>query len=167
MISDKDKYYLRIAREVGSNAKCLRGQVGAVVVKDDQIISTGYNGAPRKRLDCLKIGKCFREDNNIPHGSDYLKCRSVHAETNACLHAGRERAMGATLYMYGYTHICEWCVRIIINTGIIRCVIQASTKSTPKELRVNDLIFEPEDVIDWRIKATDQMSFDLEGLAKS
>jgi len=153
-LSKKDKFYLAVAEAVSKGSKCIRAQVGAVIVKDDEIISTGYAGAPRGEPDCKKIGKCFRQEHNIPSGSDYLLCRSVHAETNACLHAGRQRAKGGTLYMFGYGRICEWCSRIILNTGIARCVIGFKDPVGPltKVFAPEDLVYEPEILRNWTIE---------------
>jgi len=151
-VTPKDEYYLTVAAAVAHGSKCIRAQVGAVIVKDDEIISTGYAGAPRGRWDCKSIGKCFRQEHNIPRGSDYLLCRSVHAETNACIHAGRKLAKGGTLYMFGYDRICEWCARIIINTGIARCVILGRGQDVPQVIDPVDLEFEPERLRKWALE---------------
>ncbi len=130
----KDQYYLNIAREVCRRGTCLRRQYGAVIVKDDQIVSTGYAGAPRGVANCVDLGVCLREELAIPPGQRYELCRSVHAEMNAVIHASRERTMGAVMYLYGLDvktgqptanpEPCLLCRRVIINAGIERVVVQ-------------------------------------------
>ena len=95
----KHNYYLDIAQTVAERSTCLRKKFGAIIVKDDVIISTGYNGAPRGRKNCSDINYCMRDKLNIPRGERYELCRSVHAEANAIISAARERMLGATLYM--------------------------------------------------------------------
>lgn len=127
----KDEYYLEIAAVVLKRGTCLRRNYGAVIVKDDQIVGTGYTGSPRGEINCCDTGKCLREDLKIPAGERYELCNSVHAETNAIISAGRERCIGATLYLAGYdmknkwiirAAPCDMCSRHIINAGIIRTV---------------------------------------------
>lgn len=131
----KTEYYLDIAEVVALRSTCLRRKYGAVIVKDDVIIATGYNGAPRGEDNCCDIGSCWREENNIPHGERYEACRSVHAEQNALLSAGRE-AKGATLYLFGYEagdlkgslkaildpKPCDICRRLIVNAQIAQVI---------------------------------------------
>lgn len=126
----KDQYYLGIAYEVSLRSTCLRRQYGAVIVKNDEIISTGYNGAPRGETNCCDAGECWRERNNIPHGSQYEKCVAVHAEQNAIISAARRDMIGSTLYLVGHengrtisdTAPCEICMRMIKNAGIRKVV---------------------------------------------
>ena len=87
----KDKYYLNIADAVLDRSTCLRRKYGAIIVKNDEILSTGYNGAPRGRVNCSELGYCNREQLNIPSGQRYELCRSVHAEANAIISAARRR----------------------------------------------------------------------------
>ena len=131
MRKSKDDYYLSIAEAVLARSTCLRRKYGAVIVRDDEIISTGYNGSPRGTRNCCDIGYCYREQNNIPHGERYESCRSVHAETNAIISASRRDMIGATLYLAGQeadgtpvadTAPCSMCERLIINAGISRVV---------------------------------------------
>ena len=96
---DKNNYYLDIAEATLERATCLRKKWGAVIVKNDEIISTGYNGAPRGRKNCDDLGYCIREQLNIPRGERYELCRSVHAEQNAIISASRSEMIGATLYI--------------------------------------------------------------------
>ena len=116
---DKIKWYLDIAEVVSERSTCVRKKVGALIVVDDTIVSEGYVGSPRGRSHCTDIGKCYRDEYKVAHGKDYENyCRSVHAEMNACLHAGRERAKGGTLYVYGSPYLCHLCIRVILNTGL-------------------------------------------------
>ncbi len=126
---DKDHYYLSIAKEVSRRSTCLRRWYGAVIVKNDQIISTGYAGAARGAVNCSDIGICPREQAKIPHGERYELCRSIHAEMNAIIHAARSDMIDATLYLTGLNagdgtivdgaKPCKICSRLIINAGII------------------------------------------------
>lgn len=133
---DKKNYYLDIAETVLERGTCLRRNFGAIIVNNDQIISTGYVGAPRGRKNCIDLGVCVREQNKIPRGERYELCRSVHAEANAIIHAPREGMIGATLYLVGKdaatneyvdnASACSMCKRMIINAGIKRVVIRNS-----------------------------------------
>lgn len=121
----KAEYYLGIAKAVSMRSTCLRRQYGAVIVKDDVVISTGYNGSPRGSQNCCDTGECYRESNNIPHGEQYEKCVAVHAEANAIISAARKDMIGATLYLYGRegnkeikAEPCLMCQRLIQNAGI-------------------------------------------------
>lgn len=130
----KDEYYLNIATQVAERGTCLRRKFGAVIVKDDQIISTGYVGAPRGTLNCCDIGQCPREAAQIPPGERYELCRSVHAEANAVIHADRLNMLGATLYLacldaktgefVAKTRPCRMCTRLIINAGIEKVIVR-------------------------------------------
>lgn len=130
----KENYYLDIAQAVAKRGTCLRRSFGAVIVNNDSIVSTGYNGAPRGRKNCCDLGSCMRETLNIPRGERYELCRSVHAEANAIISASREEAIGSTLYMacispkdgsvYPGTTSCAMCKRLIINAGIKRVVVR-------------------------------------------
>lgn len=126
----KDEYYLDIALAVARRSTCLRRQYGAVIVKDDCIIATGYNGSARGDINCCDIGDCWREANNIPHGSMYEMCVAVHAEDNAISQAGRE-AIGATLYLTGLedgkpikAEPCLMCARKIKNARIVKVITE-------------------------------------------
>ena len=128
----KHNYYLDIAQTVSERATCLRRRFGAIIVKNDTIISTGYNGAPRGRMNCTDIESCIREKMNIPRGERYELCRSVHAEANAIIAAARENMLGSTLYMcctdpktgdiVGSICSCSMCKRLIINAGITEVI---------------------------------------------
>lgn len=125
-ISKRD-YYLKIASEVAKRSTCLRRQYGAVIVKNDEIIATGYNGAPRGDENCCDVGSCWRDRHNIPHGEQYEKCVAVHAEANAIISASRNEMLDSTLYLYGFEGFnkpieepepCIMCNRLIKNAGI-------------------------------------------------
>ena len=127
----KDAYYLSIAAEVAKRSTCLRRQYGAVIVNHDEIVATGYNGAPRGDANCCDVGECWREKNNIPHGEQYEKCVAVHAECNAIISASRKEMLGSTLYLYGFEGLdhpmedpvpCMICTRLIKNAGIAKVV---------------------------------------------
>ena len=146
---DKDNYYLDMAEAALERSTCIRRKWGCVIVKDDEIISTGYNGAPRGRKNCNDIGKCIREELNIPRGERYELCRSVHAEQNAIISASRKDMMGATLYEVGVdaktgeyvknSMPCSMCKRFIINSGIVRMIFR-DTKTKYRTIDVQDLI---------------------------
>ena len=99
---NKDTYYLDIAAAISKRSTCLRRQYGAVIVNNDEVIATGYNGAPRGEMNCNEAGICWREAHNIPHGEQYEKCVSVHAEMNAIISAARKEMLGGTRFLYGY-----------------------------------------------------------------
>ena len=138
----KENYYLDIAQTVAERSTCLRRKFGAIIVKNDAIISTGYNGAPRGRKNCSDMGFCMRTHLNIPRGERYELCRSVHAEANAIINAPRDQMLGATLYMacldaptgelFSGTNSCAMCKRMVLNSGIEKLVI----RDTPTEYRV-------------------------------
>ena len=135
---DKENYYLDIAATVLERSTCLRRCYGAIIVKNDEIVSTGYNGAPRGRKNCMDLGYCAREAMNIPSGERYELCRSVHAEANAIISAARRDTRGTTLYLAGRDSktgqllhdatSCSMCRRMIINAGIDRVVIRSTDK---------------------------------------
>jgi len=135
----KENYYLDIAQTVATRSTCLRKSFGAIIVKNDTIISTGYNGAPRGRKNCSDIGKCIRDELKIPRGERYELCRSVHSEANAIIAASRESMLGATLYMacldsktgelVSGTNSCAMCKKLIINAGIDKVVIRNTPDS--------------------------------------
>ena len=147
----KENYYLDIAQTVSARGTCLRRKFGAIIVKNDSIVSTGYAGAPRGRLNCCDRGVCLRDQLNIPRGERYELCRSVHAEMNAIISAARRDTLGATLYLAGReakngellhdATSCSMCRRVIINAGIDRVVIR-NTDSGYSVVHVEDWIRE-------------------------
>ncbi len=144
----KENYYLDIAQTVLERATCLRRVYGAIIVKNDEIISTGYNGAPRGRKNCVDMGFCTREAMQVPRGERYELCRSVHAEANAIISASRRDMVGATLYLVGKdartgellgdATSCAMCRRQVINAGIAKVVIRRTATD-----------FQTVDVADW------------------
>jgi dCMP deaminase len=141
----KENYYLDIAQTVAERCTCLRKRYGAIIVKNDVILSTGYNGAPRGRKNCIDLAYCMRDKLNIPRGERYEMCRSVHSEANAIINASREQMLGSTLYMVctdpadgslvAGTNSCMMCKRMIINAGISQVII----RDTPTEYRIIDV----------------------------
>jgi dCMP deaminase len=114
-----NEYFLEIAKTVAKRSNCLRAQVGAVIVgADKKIKATGYNGVPSKVVSCMELGFCYRMKNNIPSGTRYETCRSIHAEQNAIIQAGQDRCMGSSMYIYGHNFICILCKRFIVQSGI-------------------------------------------------
>ena len=124
------KYYLDIAAAVAARSTCIRRQYGAVIVKNDTIVSTGYNGTARGLVNCCDLNECYREAHNIPHGQQYEKCKAVHAEANAIINASREEMCGAILFLAGFENgeriknptPCEMCSRMITNSGIRKVI---------------------------------------------
>ena len=142
---DKINYYLDLADVVSKRGTCLRRRYGAVIVKNDEVISTGYVGAPRGRKNCSDLGVCIRQKMNIPRGERYELCRSVHAEANAIISAEREKMIGSTLYLAGrevstgeyirQSSCCSMCKRMVINAGIETVII----RDTEDEYRIVDV----------------------------
>ena len=148
---DKESYYLDIAETVLERSTCSRSHSGALIVRNDEIVSTGYNGAPRGRSNCIDLGYCIRERLGIPAGERYELCRSVHAEMNAIISAARRDTLGATLYLAGReaksgellhdATSCSMCRRLIINAGIDRVVIR-NTEREYSVVHVEDWVRE-------------------------
>lgn len=142
---DKVNYYLDIAESVLERGTCLRNNYGSIIVKNDEIISTGYTGAPRGRKNCIDLGYCTRQKYEMPSGKGYERCRSVHSEQNAIISAARKDMIGATLYLVGINQRngeyvkdnepCSFCKRMIINAGIEKVVM----RDTKKEYRVQEV----------------------------
>ncbi len=143
--TSKENYYLDIADAVLQRSTCLRRMYGAIIVRNDEIISTGYNGAPRGRINCTDAGRCARVERRIPSGERYELCRSVHAEANAIISASRRDMLGATLYLVGRdanTHellpdatSCSMCRRQVINAGIAKVII----RTAPDKFKIVDV----------------------------
>ena len=145
----KENYYLDIAQTVSERSTCLRRRFGAIIVKNDSIIATGYNGAPRGRKNCDDLGYCFREKLGIPRGERYEMCRSVHAEANAIIAAPREQMLGSTLYMVCTSTVdgsvmpgtssCMMCKKLAINAGIEKLVVRDDAENF-RVINVSDWI---------------------------
>lgn len=146
---DKINYYLDIAEVVAERGTCLRRNFGAIIVQNDEIISTGYNGAPRGRDNCCDLNYCKREQLNIPRGTRYELCRSVHAEANCIISASRKTMIGSTLYLVckeaktgelvANTNSCAMCKRLIINAGIDKVIVR-DTKDDYRIVNVSEWI---------------------------
>lgn len=153
---DKTNYYLDISQTVAERGTCLRRNFGAIIVKNDQIIATGYNGAPRGRVNCSDRGECMRDRLNVPKGQRYELCRSVHAEANCIISASRNDMIGGTLYLacldaktgelFGDVEPCSMCKRLIINAGIERVIVRTSP-SEFREMNVSDWVENDESLI--------------------
>ena len=148
---DKINYYLDLTEVVSQRCTCLRRHYGAVIVKNDEVISTGYVGAPRGWKNCSDIGECVREKMKVPRGERYELCRSVHAEANAIISAARNNMIDAELYLVGLeadrsryvpnANSCSMCKRLIINSGIVRIYIR-DDKEQYRMIEVKDWVQE-------------------------
>ena len=153
--TSKENYYLNIADAVLNRSTCLRRKYGAIIVRNDEIISTGYNGAPRGRVNCTELGRCTRDELGIPSGQRYELCRSVHAEANAIISAARRDMLGGTLYLVGRdaktqelladTMPCSMCKRLIINAGITQ-VVASTGEGEYVVIHVRDWVTDDESV---------------------
>ncbi|MBE7030044.1 MAG: dCMP deaminase family protein [Ruminococcaceae bacterium] len=160
--TDKHNYYLDIAETVAERGTCLRRNYGSIIVNNDEIVSTGYTGAPRARKNCIDLGYCQRQKLNIPRGERYELCRSVHSEANAIISASRKEMMGATLYLVGKdaetgalvpdASSCSMCKRLIINAGIERVIVRM-TKTEFKIINVTEQWVDHDDSL------TDQLGY--------
>ena len=154
---DKSNYYLDIAETVLERGTCLRRNYGAIIVKNDRIISTGYVGAPRNRKNCCDLGYCRREQMKIPRGERYELCRSVHAEANAIINASGEEMIGADLFLVGKDAItgeyvknascCSMCKRLVINAGIKNVIIR-NTHDEFTHVSVSEWVENDESLLD-------------------
>ena len=154
---DKENYYLDIADSVLIRSTCRRRRYGSIIVLNDEIIATGYNGAPRGRRNCLDRGVCMRDELGIPSGERYELCRSVHAEANAIISAARRDMIGATVYLSGRdvktgklledTVPCSMCRKLIINAGIVKTVCRTDAD---KYIVINtrDWVFNDDSILD-------------------
>ena len=162
----KENYYLDIAETVLERATCLRRVYGAIIVKHDEIISTGYNGAPRGRANCTDMGYCSREAMKVPRGERYELCRSVHAEANAIISASRRDMVGGTIYLVGRdartgallsdATSCSMCRRLVITSGLEKIVIR-KTETEFEVVNVSDWV-EEDDLL---VPKTDDAAMDL------
>lgn len=158
---DKINYYLNIAEAVAKRGTCLRKNFGCIIVKNDEIISTGYTGAPRGRINCMDLGYCVKKEKfpEIHHGG-YDACRSVHAEQNAMISASRKDMIGATMYLAGIrvdngqyepgANSCQMCRKMIINAGIEQLIIRGKTNKEYLVVNVEDWI-KKDDLLEGRL----------------
>ncbi len=159
MRPSKDRYYLNIAKEVAQRATCFRVKIGAIIVRDDVIVATGYVGAPRKTRDCLEKGYCLRDKLNIPHGQRYELCASVHAEQNCIINAARAGVslLGGDMYIWGEDNQgkqidafpCFICKKMIINAGLKRVICSTNPQSRANSLWGRNGDFKVFNVSDW------------------
>lgn len=153
---DKHNYYLDIAETVLERGTCIRRNYGAIIVNNDEIVSSGYTGAPRGRQNCMDLGFCMREKLNLPRGERYELCRSVHSEANAIISASRQEMLGGTMYLVGKdfktgeivenASSCAMCKRMIINAGIEKVIVRL-TSDEYKMVNVSEWI-ENDDSLD-------------------
>lgn len=158
----KHDYYLGLAKEVAQRSTCIRNKYGAVLVKNDRVISTGYNGSPRGTVNCCDIGKCIRIEQSIPSGTRYETCRAVHAEANALLNANPVDRIDSTLYLYGvnisnesanisaqrsFMECCSMCKRLIINCQVKQVINYNSDNSINIIDVENDWVYSSREVI--------------------
>ena len=146
---DKINYYLDIAEQVSKRGTCLRRLYGAVIVKADEVIATGYVGSPRGRKNCSDLGYCIREQRNIARGERYELCRSVHAEANAIISASRKDMLGSSMYLVGTdvktgkyvenASSCAMCKRMLINAGVESIYIR-DDKDNYRKVDINEWI---------------------------
>lgn len=139
---DKINYYLDLAEMVSQRSTCLRRHFGAVLVQNDEVISTGYSGAPRGRKNCTDLNYCVRQKLGVPRGERYELCRSVHAEANAIISSSRNKMLGSTMYLVGIecdtgeyvkeASSCSMCKRLIINAGVKHVIV----RDTKEEYRI-------------------------------
>ena len=160
---DKENYYLDIAETVLERSTCSRKHYGAIIVRNDEIIATGYNGAPRGRINCTDLGYCLRQKLGIPSGQRYELCRSVHAEANAIISAARKETLGGTLYLVGRDvesgklhpdpQPCAMCRKLILNAGLSKVVMrntetQYTVAHVEDWIRCDDSILGPDFTLD-------------------
>ena len=152
---NKANYYLDIAQTVLERSTCLRRKYGAIIVKNDTIVSTGYNGAPRGRVNCSDLGYCMRDKLGIPRGERYEMCRSIHAEANAIIAAPRSEMLDSVLYLSGIdgktgeiisdSCSCQMCKRMVINAGISKVIVR-NTKTEYTVYDVRDWIINDDSI---------------------
>ena len=155
---DKINYYLNVAEAVADRSTCLRKKVGCIIVNNDEIIATGYNGAPRGRKNCIDLGFCTKKKlfPDVRHGG-YDACRSVHAEQNAIISARRKDMIGGTLYLAlcrvdngeyeSGANSCQMCKKLIINAGISNVIVRGKNEKEYEIINVEDWI-QQDDLLD-------------------
>lgn len=138
---DWNDYFFEFAKTAAIRSTCLRAKVGAVIVdEDNRILATGYNGTPSGVNSCKDYGNCYRIENNIPSGTRYETCRSIHAEQNAIIQVGRKLCKGSSLYVFGHNQVCILCKRFIINAGIEKVYLKPDENSEVITHFVSDYI---------------------------
>ncbi len=138
-----EEYFMGLARQAAIRSNCIRAQVGAVVVdSNNKIKSTGYNGTPCGVESCMERGTCYRQDNNIPSGTMYETCRSIHAEMNAIIQAGEGLCRDGSIYVYGHNQVCIMCKRFIIQAGIKNIYLKKDDNSSIIHCDIEEFIKE-------------------------
>lgn len=151
MVKDWNEYFLEIAKTCASRSNCLRANVGAVIVGEDRTIkATGYNGTPSKVISCAENGFCYRIKNNIPSGTRYETCRSIHAEQNAIIQAGLDRCKNSVMYIFGHNFICILCKRFIVQSGIKEVYLKKDDNSKIEHISVDEIKKELSDVLTYK-----------------
>ena len=147
---DWDEYFLNVAKVVATRSSCLRRQVGAVIVNDKDIVSTGYNGSPQYQRNCIEIGFCYRDLHHIPSGTQLERCRAVgsHAESNAIALAARNghATRNSTIYIYGHEFVCYQCKAQIANANIKRVVLEKPDGTVNEWVPERDWVVHPIDM---------------------
>lgn len=139
-------YFIEVAKTASLRSNCLRRQVGAVIVASDKTVkATGYNGTPSKVMSCAEKNSCYRIENNIPSGTQYETCKSIHAEQNAIIQAGKERCTDSTMYIYGHNFICILCKRFIVQAGITGVYLKKDEDSEVLYVSIEELREQLED----------------------
>ena len=135
----KTDTYLNVAEAFAYRSTCIKRKYGAVIVKNDVVVSTGYNGSPRGYDNCCDIGTCLRMERNMHQGEGYDICRAIHAEQNAIIQAGQDRCKGSTMYIWGHNFICILCKRFIVQSGIKDVVLRKDENSPVLHVTVDDI----------------------------
>ncbi len=139
-IPDWYDYFMDITKTVSQRSNCIRAHVGAIIVGENKhIISSGYNGTPSKVESCVEKGSCYRMDNNIPSGTQYETCRSLHAEMNAIIQAGEDKCKNGSIYIYGHNQICIMCKRFIVQSGLKFALLKKDENSGIVIIPVDEL----------------------------
>jgi len=134
------EYFMGFAKQAATRSSCIRAQVGAVIVDvNNKIKSTGYNGTPSKVVSCLETGKCYRVENNIPSGTRYETCQSIHAEQNAIIQAGENTCKDGAIYIFGHNQVCILCKRFIVQAGLKDVYLQKDENSEIIHFEVEEL----------------------------
>ena len=137
------EYFMHVAEQTAKRSDCLRTQVGAVIVNErKKVKGTGYNNTPIGVQSCLERSGCYRLEHNIPSGTRYETCRSIHAEQNAIIQAGEDNCVGSTIYIFGHNMVCILCKRFIINAGITSVYLQKEKNTLMVKIDPTDWINE-------------------------
>ncbi len=140
MLPSFDEYFMGLAKHSSSRSNCIRAQVGAVIIdKNKKVKSTGYNGTPSGVTSCLDKGTCYRLEHNIPSGTRYETCQSIHAEQNAIIQAGEDTCIDGSIYIYGHNQVCILCKRFIIQAGLQNIYLQKNEDSPLIHILIDEI----------------------------